>query len=228
MAKIQLQSIHRSSPLHAPSDSASGNSSIGIKHPYLGIVGSETNWLLVMDFVGEPLSAKVFDTDFRKCWSQSDDLRTAFLQDVGVSALNLVDSVDLCRNDIRPPNIAVLDDGFCLIDFDMSRAFMGQVEGTETAFLPDRSLFSKLNRKQRMMCSSTAQIILTVFMLSAERAPTLLAVTGAVSIWSKDRDGESAIDAEVQRCAVGRGGPLLAFVSANIKYGFQEAIEMLL
>jgi hypothetical protein len=167
-----------------------------------------------MDFVGEPLSAKMFDTDFRKRWSQSDDLRTAFLQDVGVSALNLVDSVDLCHNDIWPPNIAVADDGFCLIDFDMSRAFMGQVEGTETAFLPDRSLFSKLNRKQRMMCSSTAQIILTVFMLSAEKAPTLLAVTGAVSIWSKDRDGELGVDAEFQRWAVGRGGPLLAFVSA--------------
>ena len=65
-----------------------------------------------------------------------------------------------------------------------------------------------------MMCSSTAQIILTVFMLSAERAPTLLAVTGAVSIWSKERDGESAVDAEFQRWAVGRGGALLAFVSA--------------
>ncbi len=167
-----------------------------------------------MDFVGEPLSAKMLDTDFRKRWSQSDDLRTAFLQDVGVSALNLVDSVDLCHNDIRPPNIAVADDGFCLIDFDMSRASVGQVEGTGTAFLPNQNLFSKLNRKQQMMCSSTAQIILTVFMLSAERAPTLLAVTGAVSVWSKERDGESAVDAEFQRWVVGRGGPLLAFVSA--------------
>ncbi len=45
----------------------------------------------------------------------------AFFEDVGQSALNLVEKLELCHNYIRPTNITVRENRFCLIDYDNCR-----------------------------------------------------------------------------------------------------------
>ena len=74
-----------------------------------------------MKDLGEPLSDHMHTPKFRTRWGQSKDLRRAFYTQVSMSALNLIDKLTLCHNDIRPPNIAMVGDSFCLIDFDMCR-----------------------------------------------------------------------------------------------------------
>ena len=152
------------------------------------------------------------DPQFRQRWAQSASLRDAFFSDVGLSALNLVDKLSLCHNDIRPPNIAFDGERFCVVDFDFSRS---QVMCNDlSSFSPQiKSGSSLLQRTAQLMCFSVAQIALTVFMLSGSKVYELGAVTAAVSIWEIER-GTSDVDADFERWVKGKGGLLLEFVSA--------------
>ena len=187
---------------------ASGQSAV--VHPYIDIVGTVTQPLIVMKDAGEPLSKLLHTPCFRARWAQSPALRSAFLQQVGISALNLVANVNLCHNDIRPPNIAVSCDSFCLIDFDMCRNKVSS--SVNSAFVPGLRSLQNLGRAQ-MMCFSVAQIVLTVFLLSSHTTFTLEQVTEAVSIWKKTRVN-SKVDNEFEDWVQGRGGSLLEFVTA--------------
>jgi tRNA A-37 threonylcarbamoyl transferase component Bud32 len=81
----------------------------------------ENKSLLAMHNVGETLSVLSERPSFKFRWHCSAVLRKAFFLDVGVCALSLVDCVDLCHDDIWPPNIAFQNGRFCLIDFDLSQ-----------------------------------------------------------------------------------------------------------
>ena len=185
---------------------------LGIKHPYLAITRDSAGPLIVMKDVGTPLSDVMEDPQFRQRWAQSASLRDAFFSDVGLSALNLVDKLSLCHNDIRPPNIAFDGERFCVVDFDFSRS---QVMCNDlSSFSPQiKSGSSLLQRTAQLMCFSVAQIALTVFMLSGSKVYELGAVTAAVSIWEIER-GTSDVDADFERWVKGKGGLLLEFVSA--------------
>jgi hypothetical protein len=93
-------------------------------------------------------------------WNTCQDFRLKFRDDVGISALNLVEDLLLCHNDIRLPNIAVQADSFCLIDFDNSRIDV-----------PSNSCQSKVLRcfaaasKERSMMHTVAQIGMVAFAL---------------------------------------------------------------
>ena len=186
----------------------------GVKHPYVGLLGSGNGVLLVMDDVGTPLSRDLLLAEFRQQWSQSRNLRVSFFEDVCLSALNLVEMAGLCHNDIRPPNIAVRGDRFCLVDFDLARR--GVVEQPGSAFSPELQGFSLLDSMlpALMMCYSTAQIIVTAYMLRTTKPRRLSEVTEATSIWTREREASSAVDAEFQLWARARGPPLLSFVAA--------------
>ncbi len=102
----------------------SSKKACGIKHPYIGILTLKSsrvlmvNHVTVMAYMGPSLSdCRVLMSD----WSENRELRMAFLEDVGQSALNLVEKLELCHNDIRPTNITVRENRFCLIDYDNCR-----------------------------------------------------------------------------------------------------------
>jgi serine/threonine protein kinase len=187
----------------------------GIKHPYVGILGGGCP-LIVMHDVGPPLTKAIKSPEFRRRWAQSPDLRRAFFEDVGLSALNLPERVLLCHNDIRPPNITYDGDRFCLIDFDFACGFVRPAIGS--AFAPElpTNFVGKIlfNDVAQMMCFSVAQIALTIFMLSGPRAFALDRVTEATSVWTRERDASSEVDAEFDRWVRGRGGLALEFVEA--------------
>jgi hypothetical protein len=95
----------------------------GIKHPYIAVlIFAAVHPFLIMRDVGTTLNVMIARSDFLAKWKSSTDFRRKFRDDVGLSALNLVEELMLCHNDIRLPNIAVKDNAFCLIDFDNSRS----------------------------------------------------------------------------------------------------------
>jgi tRNA A-37 threonylcarbamoyl transferase component Bud32 len=96
-------------------------SGFDIVHPYMTIIGPVKNQLIVMKDMGESLSDLMLQLGFLQRWAQSAVQQRGFLTQVGISALNLVGKMQICHNDIRPPNIAVSSDNFCLVDFDMCR-----------------------------------------------------------------------------------------------------------
>ena len=182
--------------------------SLHIVHPYISILGLFNNPIILMKDMGEPLSYLMEKQHFRQRWSHSAVLRRAFLIQIGFSALNLVDKLLLCHNDIRPPNIAVSGESFSLIDFDLSR--LNVREGAVSAFVP--LLPGMPDFPGKSMCFSVAQIILSVFMLSSPTAFSLSDVTRAVSVWQVSRDKSSDVDCEFEAWVQGRGGVLLEFV----------------
>jgi serine/threonine protein kinase len=187
---------------------------LDIVHPYIAILGTIDKPLIVMKDKGEPLSDRMQQLDFRKLWAQSAVLRRAFFTQVGISALNLVDKVSLCHNDIRPPNIAVSGENFCLIDFDMCRMKVSSesIFGSESAFTP--TIGQEIRGQRGMMCFSVAQIILSVFMLSSPTVFSVAEVTQAVSVWRQSRDSSSDVDREFETWVQSKGGDLLGFVYA--------------
>ena len=185
-------------------------SSLDIIHPYIAIIGKVRNPLIIMKDMGEPLSELMQQHSFRIRWAQSTALRSAFLSQVGISALNLVKKMELCHNDIRPPNIAVSGNSFCLVDFDMCR----NEAPTEivSAFVP--TVLGIRDSMSTMMCFSVAQIVLSVFMLSSQTVFSVADVTEAVSVWRAKRDSSSNIDKEFEDWIQSRGGILVEFVDA--------------
>jgi hypothetical protein len=110
-----------------------------------------------------------------------------------MSALNLVEKVGLCHNDIRLPNIAVRD-GRCLINFDLS-SFSTVLLQSRSAFSPQLSVTAVIWREGEMqMCYSVAQIAVNVFILDAPMQLSISDVTKAVSIWSEKRNKASSVD----------------------------------
>ena len=96
--------------------------SCNIKHPYIGMMKFEAhsliNTILVMVDSGPTLASEMMNPEFISRWKSNQDLRQAFFDDVGQSALNLVTELALCHNNIRVPNITVNKGRFCLIDYD--------------------------------------------------------------------------------------------------------------
>ena len=156
------------------------------------------------------------DSTYRLEWQRSPQLRAAFLSQVGLSAINLVDKVMLCHNDICLPNIAVRNGRFCLIDFDYS--FATVLFQQKSAFSPMLKTDSTLWRQlEKEMCYSVARIAVNVFILSTPTQLNFVEVTTAESIWSDVRNKTSPVDREFQAWPAWvceKGGLLLEFVSA--------------
>ena len=129
---------------------------------------------------------------------------------VGISALNLVEKVHLCHNDIRPPNIAVSGDNFCLVDFDMSRTNVRTA--VDSTFAPTMDGISY--DKPKMMRFSVPQIILSVFMLMSPTVFSAADFTKAASVWDVRRNSNSKVDKELEGWVQSKGGILLEFVNA--------------
>jgi hypothetical protein len=136
--------------------SVSGIEACSIIHPYNG-VNACTSSFLVMKDTGPTLYSLMLDAGFKDFWSRLA-VREAFFQHVGQSALNL-ETLNLCHNDIRPPNITVKDDRFCLIDFDNCR--QSPVFKNSPVM---KSLGVESNSKRMMF--SVAQIGIVVFKIS--------------------------------------------------------------
>jgi serine/threonine protein kinase len=188
---------------------------IGVKHPYLGWGTLFNHPYVVMRDMGATLHDLVTGqgSDFCARWRGSQDLRAAFLEDVGRTALNLVTKCGMCHNDIRPPNIAFADGRFCLLDFDMSSNRPQFQE--DSAFSPKMASATRwLNAPALLMCYSVAQMAVNVFILDSggsDAGPARrLAVGGR--IWSAVRDG-SAADAAFERWAEGKGALVHGFIA---------------
>ena len=139
-------------------------------------------------------------------------MRCAFLEDVGRTALNLIDKCGLCHNDIRLHNIAFRDGRFCLLDFDMLRE--GVEHQPKSAFTPSMLCPGHWGGVLTQMCYSVAQVAANVFVLdSPEGGDAGRDPAAASCIWSTARDG-SVVDTAFQRWAEGKGALVLFFVSA--------------
>jgi hypothetical protein len=136
-----------------------------IKHPYIGIISASAHGkIAVMTYTGLSLdrNAKV-----KSEWLSNADLRNAFLEDVGHCALNLVEFLRLCHNDIRLANITYDGKRFCLIDFENSR----EARAPTFAKSPVLNGIVGENREAaRMMMLSIAQIALVVFALDTKES----------------------------------------------------------
>ena len=94
-----------------------------IKHPYIAVMTTAlVHPFLIMRDVGTSLAVMSAHDGFFDKWKSRVDFRRKFKDDVGISALNLVEDLILCHNDIQLSNIAVQDDSFCLIGFDKCRS----------------------------------------------------------------------------------------------------------
>ena len=155
-----------------------------ILHPYIAMMkfslNTRTCSFLVMKDTGPTLHSLMPDAGFQDFWSKSE-VRKAFFEDVGLSALNL-EKLQLCHNDIRPPNITVKNNRFCLIDFDNCR--QDPVFGNSPVL---KSLGAESNCKRMMF--SVAQIGIVVF---------------KISILTNDHKGTSKVIREVNRWLQGK------------------------
>lgn len=187
-----------------------------VVHSYLGIlILTAGHPMVIMHDAGESLYDLVYcpGSTYRLEWQQSHEWRAAFLTQIGLSALNLVDKVKLCHNDIRLPNIAVRNGRFCLLDFDFSSASV--TFQPKSAFSPPLKLVSTSWRPREMaMCYSVAQIAVNVFLLGSSTQFSFGEVTAAESIWSEVRDVGSPVDRQFQAWVDEKGGLLPGFVSA--------------
>eukprot|EP00291_Cryptomonas_curvata_P023470 CAMPEP_0172169808 /NCGR_PEP_ID=MMETSP1050-20130122/10912_1 /TAXON_ID=233186 /ORGANISM="Cryptomonas curvata, Strain CCAP979/52" /LENGTH=488 /DNA_ID=CAMNT_0012840909 /DNA_START=802 /DNA_END=2268 /DNA_ORIENTATION=+ len=137
----------------------------GIKHPYIAVViFAAVHPFLIMRDVGTTLNVMIARSDFLAKWKTSTDFRLKFQDDVGLSALNLVEELMLCHNDIRLPNIAVKDDAFCLIDFDNSRSDVPSDARQSRILLRYPGLASP----ERNMMYTVGQIAMIVFALDTD------------------------------------------------------------
>ncbi len=198
-ANLQLGSLD-GTETSSPPDSNSGiRNVLSIKHPYLGVLYLEkNNPLLVMRNVGETLGSLLNNRSFRLEWRTKPLLRKSFLRDIGLSALCLVQSVDLCHNDIRPHNIAFEGGSFCLIDFDLSRKEMLQQKSAFSPDLDSKGLWD-WKAKEHAMCYSVAQIALTVFLLSGFSDFTMSEISRATEIWDEVRSPHSKVDSAFEK-----------------------------
>jgi hypothetical protein len=162
IAKSDDHMVGKSSKLDPSIDEA-----CSIKHPYIGFmtVGyfDAVNTVLLMLDMGPTLAKLILDPKFRADWLDCSDLRSAFFTDVGQSALNLVELLDLCHNDIRPSNITMKGSRFCLIDFDNCRGV--------PSFRKSPLLNGLTNPVERKMIISVAQIALVVFKVEHAMIP---------------------------------------------------------
>ena len=150
-----------------------------VVHPYLAvIIIDEKHPLIVMRDMGSSLSDVMNDYSFQENW-KSPCFRLRFYDDVAVSAINLVLTLKVCHNDIRPPNIAVKDDSFCLIDFDLARRAVPQL-GSAKVLQP----FMKKNTQSVRMMYTTAQIALVIF--EVETHPSVKEMTDVVKYWMQN------------------------------------------
>ena len=205
-----IRNLLVSAALATKSSTDPGSQGFPIKHPYLGMVSVNLlHPLIVMNDMGQSLQELLSEDSFRTEWRSNAAMRRAFFTDIGLSALNLIDYVGLCHNDIRPANIAVKDGSFCLIDFDMSRSCVVNQRGT--AFSPEMFVSEWVN-EERMLFYTVAQIAVTVFMLSADRKLTIEKVAKS-SIWHTNRD-RSHINASFQRWLRSKGSLVADFIEA--------------
>ena len=214
--EIMLYKIERLSagekPTSAEKDRESPMSDVyPIKHPYLGILSLDAEHpLLIMNDMGQPLDGLLSDDSFRLKWKTSAAMRKAFFSDIGISALNLVDFASLCHNDIRPANIVVKYDSFCLIDFDMSRRYV--VNQKRSVVFSPKIISSGWVKKEKMMFFTVAQIAVTVFILSADKKYTVENVSKS-TIWNTERS-RSYIDVSFQKWVYSKGPLVSEFIEA--------------
>ncbi len=140
---------------------------LGIKHPYIAcLLIASLHPLLIMRNVGVSLTLLIQNTEFREKWKDLR-LRRNFAYDIGYSALNLVARLQRCHNDIRLPNIAMKDDSFCLVDFDLcSEGLLGTCTTSRVVKLIPQTMSEA--RKFRKMMFTVSQIALVVFTIETQ------------------------------------------------------------
>ncbi len=142
---------------------------LAIKIPYVALLKIyKKHLLVVMRDMGPSLAHVMHQEAFQEAW-KSQAMRQNFYKDVGQSALNLVEDLGHCHNDIRSPNIAVKDGSFCLIDFDLAREY---VPHGGTARVLNR--YMRKSDDSALMMYTTAQIALVVFELEMQPTPSEL------------------------------------------------------
>jgi hypothetical protein len=159
---------------------------LGVKHPYIGIViFAYFHPLLIMRNVGTSLALLIENVEFRSNWKHNIWLRQRFAYDIGLSALNLITNFHLCHNDIRPPNIAVKGDSFCLIDFDLcSDDLLDSCILSRLVMLVPDSTIDALKMKQMML--TVSQMAFVVFTL--ETFPESDALSEMNRYWLTDQN----------------------------------------
>ncbi len=100
-------------------------------------------------------------------WSSNVGMRKAFYEDVGKCALDLVQFLGVCHNDIRLANITHQRDRFCLIDFDNCRNARAPIFARSPVL---KGIVGQNKEAARMMMLSIAQIALVVFALDTKES----------------------------------------------------------
>ena len=187
------------------------NSGLGIKHPYLGVITYDAKHpVIVMRDMGISVSEEINNNNLQVRWRINQQLRRTFAKDVGESALNLVDSMNLCHNDIRAPNImiSVKGDSFCLIDFDMSSTSVSQPTARVLKHI------DPVSSKPALMMFSIAQIALVVFQLDSNS--TNVDVSDVRSFWLEENPQGKQWDLAIFEDWVKSKGPLVQAVFSDM------------
>jgi hypothetical protein len=159
---------------------------LGVKHPYIIVIFAYFHPLLIMLNVGTSLALFIENVEFRSKWKHNIWLRRSFAYDIGQSALNLSTNFHLCHNDIRPPNIAVKSDSFCLIDFDLCSDDLldSCILSSRLVMLVPESTIDALKMKQMML--TVSQMAFVVFTM--ETLPESDALSEMNRYWLTDQN----------------------------------------
>ena len=154
---------------------------LGIKHAYIGfLLVASFHPLIVMRDVGLSLAVYVGNSAFKTRWIENLHLRQNFFFDVGHSALILIEKLQLCHNDIRLPNIALKENSFCLLDFDLCSTNL-PASSTESPLVCQVPMSLKDTDKYQKMMFTVGQIALVVFTI--ERGPTPKDLSDLTRYW---------------------------------------------
>ena len=161
-----------------------------IKHPYIGIISASAQAkVAVMTYTGLSLKS---NAQVKSEWSSNVGMRKAFYEDVGKCALDLVQFLRVCHNDIRLANITHQGDRFCLIDFDNCRDARAPIFAKSPVL---KGIVGKNKEAARMMMLSIAQIALVVFTLETKKSTrkvrkvwfeAKVATTTSFDLWVSD------------------------------------------
>jgi serine/threonine protein kinase len=189
-----------------------GGSGFGIKHPYLGVIMfDQKHPLIVMRNVGTSIWDEMKDNNLQLKWRNNPQLRRVFAKDIGESALNLVDTLHMCHNDIRPPNIMISANGdsFCLIDFDMSA---NEVIRTNA---PVMKHFDVKSSDSALRMFSVVQIALVVFELDSN--PTDDDFLAVCNFWLDAKPGAKKHNPPIFSNWVKSKGPLVEAIFSDVQ-----------
>ena len=179
----------------------------------MGDIVTNAHPLLIMRNVGVSLALLIQETEFREKWKNLK-LRRNFAYDIGYSALNLVTRFERCHNDIRLQNIAMRDDSFCLVDFDMcSECLLSTCTTSRVVKLIPNAIEKE---KFMKMIFTVSQIALVVFTIETQTLPADLSLLTRYWLTNESIEKPPNASVRLEQWACSKGPLVKNLFSCNL------------